>query len=94
MTDYDVIITPDAENDLNELDDYISVTLQSPDIAIAYIRTIKGNRSILQVSQKKSPKTQRGYGGLRPPEIRRWLRLSQTHELSIPRLAKHARRNA
>ena len=41
MTDYDVIITPDAENDLNDLDEHISVTLQSPDIAIAYIRTIR-----------------------------------------------------
>ena len=53
-----------------------------------------GNHRILRVSQNKSPITQRGYEGRRPSEIRRGLWLSQTHVLSIPRLAKHALRNA
>lgn len=36
MEEYSVIITPDAEKDLNELDDYISIELQVPEIALAY----------------------------------------------------------
>ncbi len=32
--------------------------------------------------------------GPQAPEIRRGLRFSQTHKLSIPRLAKHTLRNA
>ena len=58
------------------------------------VSVVKGNRRILRVSQKKIPETERGYGGRRSPEIRRGLRLSQTYELSIPRLAKYALRNA
>ena len=41
MEEYAVIITPDAENDLNALDDYITFELLAPDTAIAYIAFIK-----------------------------------------------------
>ena len=40
MDEYKIIITPDAEADLNELDDYISFYLMAPDIAISCIRYI------------------------------------------------------
>ena len=32
MDEYEVIITPDAESELNELDDYITFELLSPNI--------------------------------------------------------------
>ena len=41
MEEYHVIVTPDAERDLNELDDYITYELHSPDVAIEYIRSIQ-----------------------------------------------------
>ena len=41
MDEYSVIITPDAENELNELDDYITFELFAPDTAIAYIAFMK-----------------------------------------------------
>ena len=41
MNEYSVIITPDAENDLNELDDYITFVLKAPDTASAYLGIIK-----------------------------------------------------
>lgn len=41
MEEYNVIITPDAEKDLNELDDYISFELQVPEIALVYLEAIK-----------------------------------------------------
>ena len=41
MDEYRVIITPDAENDLIELDNYISFELQVPEIASTYIAAIK-----------------------------------------------------
>ena len=41
MEEYAVIITPDAENDLNALDDYITFELLAPDTAVAYITFIR-----------------------------------------------------
>ena len=53
MEEYSVIITPDAENDLNELDDYISIELQVPEIAFAYITKIKQELSTLQTAPRR-----------------------------------------
>lgn len=41
MEEYTVIVTPDAEADLNELDDYITYDLLAPDTAFAYAGFIK-----------------------------------------------------
>ncbi len=41
MNNYSIIITPDAENDLNELDDYITYVLKAPDTAIVFVGMIK-----------------------------------------------------
>ena len=67
---------------------------QSSGFYFCRLQNRKGYRRILRVSQKRSPETERVYGSSRPPKIRRGLRLSQTYELSIPRLAKHDLRNA
>lgn len=40
MNSYDIIVTPDAEEDLISLRDYIGKTLCAPDTARSYIRTI------------------------------------------------------
>lgn len=40
MPEYDVIITPDAEADLEDLGDYIAFELNEPGIAISYLRDI------------------------------------------------------
>ena len=40
MTSYKIIVTPDAENDLVELRNYIAGVLLVYDTAINYIRTI------------------------------------------------------
>ena len=52
MIEYHVIITPDAEADLNEIDDYITFELLAPDVAQAYVNTIKQKL----LSLKRSPK--------------------------------------
>ena len=41
MDSYEIIITPDAENDLFEIRDYIAYTLLAPDVALNYIRAIR-----------------------------------------------------
>lgn len=41
MGEYEIIITPDAEADLNELDDYITFELKAPETAVRYIEDIK-----------------------------------------------------
>ena len=41
MQSYDIIITPDAEIDLNEIKDYIAYELFSPDTALTYTNEIK-----------------------------------------------------
>lgn len=48
MDEYAIIITPDAESDLNELDDYITFELLAPDTAIAYIAFIKKELATLR----------------------------------------------
>ena len=54
MTDeYSIIITPDAEDDLNAIDDYITFVLLSPDTAVTYIRAIKEKILSLTYSPKK-----------------------------------------
>lgn len=53
MDHFDVIITPDAENDLNELDDYITFQLMAPDTATSYIRDIRMKISELQSAPKR-----------------------------------------
>ena len=53
MNDFKVIITPDAEADLIELDDYITFELMAPDTAISYIRDIRTKISELRKSPKK-----------------------------------------
>lgn len=41
MESYQVIVTPDAENDLVELRDYIADVLLVPETARSYIRTLR-----------------------------------------------------
>lgn len=41
MDDFEVIITPDAEDDLIQLDDYITYELLAPETAVRYIADIK-----------------------------------------------------
>ena len=41
MNSYNVLITPDAEADLIEIDDYITLTLQAPDTAVYFLNTVK-----------------------------------------------------
>lgn len=47
MNEYDVIITPDAEDDLNKLNDYITFELLAPDTATAYTGFIKSQLTSL-----------------------------------------------
>lgn len=53
MDEYQVIITPDAEKDLMELDDYITFELQVPEIAVAYIAAIKQELLTLKTAPKR-----------------------------------------
>lgn len=41
MSTYEIIMTPDATTDLVEIRNYIADVLLVPDIALAYIRTIR-----------------------------------------------------
>ena len=41
MEEYDIIITPDAEGNLNELKNYITFVLLAPETAITFISFIK-----------------------------------------------------
>lgn len=41
MNSYEIIITPDAEEELYEIRDYIAVTLQAPGVALRYLRAIR-----------------------------------------------------
>ena len=54
MDEYAVIITPDAEYDLNELDDYITFELLAPDTAIAYVTFIKKELTSLSFMPKRN----------------------------------------
>ena len=40
MPEYEVILTPDAECDLNELEDYIATKFHVPDVATQYVDDI------------------------------------------------------
>ena len=53
MDEYQVIITPDAEKDLMELDDYITFELLVPEIAVAYIAAIKQELLTLKTAPKR-----------------------------------------
>lgn len=53
MNHFEVIITPDAESDLNELDDYITFQLQAPETAMSYMRDIRAKISELEISPKR-----------------------------------------
>ena len=53
MDEYKIIITPDAETDLNELDDYISFYLMAPDIARSCIRYIRSKIAGLRKPPKR-----------------------------------------
>ena len=53
MDEFSVIITPDAEKDLNELDDYITFSLNAPDVAVSYIREIKEKLLTLRNNPKR-----------------------------------------
>ncbi|MFR9297320.1 MAG: type II toxin-antitoxin system RelE/ParE family toxin [Aedoeadaptatus pacaensis] len=41
MNNYEIILTPDAEADLREIKDYIAETLQVPEVALNYIRSLR-----------------------------------------------------
>ncbi len=41
MPEYKVIITPDAESDLEDIGDYIAFELHVPEIAVRYLRDIR-----------------------------------------------------
>ena len=53
MEGYTVFITPDAEQELNELDDYITFELLAPDTAITYIAFIKKELYTLSYMPKR-----------------------------------------
>ena len=53
MDEYQVILTPDAESDLNELDDYITYELFAPDTAITYLQDIKEQLASLGRNPKR-----------------------------------------
>ena len=53
MDECQVILTPDAESDLNELDDYITYEFFAPDTAIAYLQDIKEQLASLGRNPKR-----------------------------------------
>ena len=53
MDEYKIVITPDAEADLNELDEYISFHLMAPDTAIRCIRYIRSKIAGLRKTPKR-----------------------------------------
>lgn len=53
MDRYDVFLTPDAENDINELDDYITFQLCAPYTAVSFIRDIRLRISELENAPKR-----------------------------------------
>ena len=53
MDHYEIIITPDAEIDLNELDDYITYNLEAPDVAVSYLAAIRLKISELSTAPKR-----------------------------------------
>lgn len=53
MDEYTVILTPDAEDSLNELDDYITFGLMAADTAMIYLRDIRKEISSLCSAPKR-----------------------------------------
>ena len=53
MGEYEIIITPDAEADLNELDDYITFELKAPETAVRYTEDIKSQITMLSKSPRR-----------------------------------------
>ncbi|MBQ3644636.1 MAG: type II toxin-antitoxin system RelE/ParE family toxin [Candidatus Riflebacteria bacterium] len=53
MISYEIIMTPDSENDLIELSDYISDVLLAPKTAISYLREIRNEIKKLENFPKK-----------------------------------------
>ena len=53
MISYEIIITPDSEEDLIELGEYIANVLLAPLTAINYIRKIKNGIKDLKLFPKK-----------------------------------------
>lgn len=51
--EFTIIITPDAEADLNELDDYITFQLMAPETAVSYICDIRAKISQLRKNPKR-----------------------------------------
>lgn len=41
MNSYDIIVTPDAEAEISELAEYISVNFGVPEVALNYIQCIR-----------------------------------------------------
>ena len=44
MNEYEVIITPEAEGDLDQLGAYITFELKAPETAFSYVRDIRTER--------------------------------------------------
>ena len=53
MKDFEILITPDAEDNLRELRYYIAVVLQAPDTAIAYLQDIRKEIASLRKAPKR-----------------------------------------
>ena len=53
MGEYEIIITPDAEADLNELDDYITFELKAPETSVRYIEDSKSQITMLRKSPRR-----------------------------------------
>ena len=53
MNDYEVIITPEAEDDLDRLGAYIAFELRAPETAVSYIHDIRGEISSLKNAPRR-----------------------------------------
>lgn len=53
MSEYEVIITPEAEDDLDRLGAYIAFELKAPETAYNYIRDIRSELSTLNEMPKR-----------------------------------------
>ena len=53
MKDYEVIITPDAEDNLRELKYHIAVELHAPETAVAYVHDIREEVATLRKAPRR-----------------------------------------
>ena len=53
MNEYDVIITPEAEGDLDQLGAYITFELKAPETAFSYVRDIRTELYTLRKAPKR-----------------------------------------